>query len=139
MLTISYVSESFEILLLIIFFLDLYPILNLFLYFVIEFLEFFTCFGRKTSIRGRVGENLFQFGRLLFCCIDGLLCLIETFQFNEVQFINADINERTVSVVHGRFAPSPMYSRLFPTFSSGKFSVFWSGFIWRSFGNYHPV
>ena len=37
-----------------------------------------------SSVRCEVGESLFLFGRLAFCSIDGLLCLIEAFQLEEV-------------------------------------------------------
>lgn len=42
----------------------------------------------QSSVRCGVGENLFQFFRLLFCFIDSVLCLTEDFKFLEVPFIS---------------------------------------------------
>jgi hypothetical protein len=40
------------------------------------------------SIGCGFGKNPLPFSRLSLCLNDGILCLIETFQFHEVTFIN---------------------------------------------------
>ena len=84
-------SYPFEIPLLRILNLDMYPTLKLGGS-GIKFFNFFIYFVYYPSIRCRVGENLFPFCKLPFCPIDGVLCLIEYFQCHKAPFIIVDLS-----------------------------------------------
>ena len=45
-------------------------------------------FGDHFSVQCGVVEDLFPLCKLLFCLVDNVLCFTETFQFQEVPFIN---------------------------------------------------
>jgi hypothetical protein len=49
------------------------------------------------------------------------------FSFMKFHLLIVDLNARAVGRLFRKLAPVPMHSRLFPTFSTNKFSV--SGFM----------
>jgi len=67
---------------------------------------------------------------LPFCPIDNVFCLTEDFQFHEVPFVNWSWSLNHWCFIHKIFLCAKFLLRLFPTFSSTRFSV--SGFMWRS-------
>jgi hypothetical protein len=81
-------------------------------------------------IKCEVGNNVFSISWLLFCPIDSVLCFAQYLQFYEVPLLILDITALVIGVLFIKSYPVPMCSRLFPTFSSIRFSI--PGFTWRS-------
>ena len=80
-------------------------------------------FGDQASVRCVFNEDLFSFCRLSFCPLDRVLCLIETFQFDGIPFMNCEPYCLNIGVLFRKLSPVPLLSRLVSTFSSIKFSI----------------
>ena len=83
------VFQPFEIHLLRVLCLDLYPIFLLdYLFFDVKFLHFFVHSGNQSSVWCGVREDLFPFCRLLFCLVGHVLCFIEASQCQESHLLD---------------------------------------------------
>lgn len=73
-----------------------------------------------------VGKNLYPFCRLLLCPVDVSLALQKLFSFMR-SYVFVELSICAISILFRTTSPVPMYSRLFLSFSSIRFSV--SGFM----------
>jgi hypothetical protein len=58
-----------------------------------------------------------------FCFINSVLCLTEALQFYEVPFVDTYLIAQAIGALFRKISPVPIFSKLFPTFSSISFSV----------------
>jgi hypothetical protein len=63
----------------------------------------------------------------LFCLIDSVPWFCN---FMRYYLLTLELTAQTIGILFRNFPPAPIFSRLFPTFSSINFSV--SGFMWSS-------
>jgi hypothetical protein len=77
------------------------------------------CNGYWPSVRCKLSKDIFPICRLLFCPID----VQNIFSFLRYHLLTVDLSAWVMDVVFRKLFPIPMYSRLFHTFYSIKFSV----------------
>jgi hypothetical protein len=81
-------------------------------------------FGYYSTVRYRVGEDLFPICGLLFCLIECFLALQKSFSFIRSHLIIFDLSDwAPVAVLFMKLSPVPMCSGKFHSFTSIRFSV----------------
>lgn len=93
--------------------------------------KLFTYFGKQSSVRYGVGEELSEFGSMPFCLIDSVHFLREAFHsLMRSQILSVDFSICVTDIMFRKLFYVPLCSRLFPLFCSIRISLY--GFILRS-------